>query len=70
METPSEKHLKSRVKSTLKEIEILKWDENNHRIIDLSRLTTITDDELKKRRNVGPAIIEGIHKLKEELRWL
>lgn len=70
METPKEKHLQSRVKSALRETEILKWDENNHRIIDLSRLMTITDDELKRKRNVGTAIIEWIHKLKDDLRWL
>lgn len=70
METQQEKQLQSRVKSTLRETEILKWDESNHRIIDLSRLMTITDDELKRKRNVGPAIIEGIHKLKEVLRCL
>lgn len=70
METPKEKSLKSRVKSALKESGILKWDENNHRVIDLSRLTTITDDELRRKRNVGSVIIEEIHKLREVLRWL
>ena len=70
METPKEKHIQARVKSTLRETEIIKWDESNHRIIDLSQLTTITDDELKRKRNVGSAIIEAIHKLKDDLRWL
>lgn len=70
METPKEKHLQSRVKNALREMGIMKWDENNHRIIDLSRLMTIPDDELKMRRNVGNGIIEEIHKLKEVLMWL
>lgn len=70
METPKEKHLQSRVKSALRSAEILKWDENNHRIIDLSRLMTIPEDELRRKRNVGNGIIEEIHKLKEVLRWL
>ncbi|MBD5584861.1 MAG: hypothetical protein HDQ88_07250, partial [Clostridia bacterium] len=47
METQSEKHLKSRVKSALRNAEILKLDENGHRIIDLSKLATIPDDELR-----------------------
>ncbi len=70
METPSEKHLKSRVKSALRDAEILKWDENGHRIINLSKLATIPDDELRRMRNVGETIIEAIRKLKEDLTWL
>ena len=69
METQSEKHLKSRVKSALRNAEILKW-ENGHRIIDLSKLLTIPDDELRRMRNVGETVVEAIGKLREDLKWL
>ena len=70
METQSEKHLKSRVKSALRNAEILKLDENGHRIIDLSKLATIPDDELRRMRNVGETVIEAIGKVREDLKWL
>lgn len=65
-----EKALKSRVKNVLKEAEIIRYDENDHMIIDMTRLKMYPECELRKLRRVGNVIVEAINEFRKCFDWL
>ncbi|MBD9177610.1 MAG: hypothetical protein EGP82_00255 [Odoribacter splanchnicus] len=70
MKTPIEKHIQSRTKRIFWEVNILKRDENNHTIIDISRLKSIPDEELRNMRHVGNATVEFINNFRNLFDWI
>lgn len=57
-------------KSALKIADIIRYDEKNHTIIDISLLRTIPNSELMKIRNVGKTTIEKIEEIRKSLDWV
>lgn len=64
------KALNTKAKNALKIAGILWYDDNCHTIIDVSRLKSVTDDELKQLRNIGATTIEFINDFKKCVDWL
>lgn len=69
MKTPTEKHIQSRAKNTLREAGILKC-EGHHDIIDVTELKRIRDEDFKRMRNVGCATIEFINNFRKQFDWI
>lgn len=65
-----EKALKSRVRNTLKEAGIIRYDDKNHMIIDVTRLRIFPECELRRMRNVGEVIMKAVNELRKSLDWL
>lgn len=66
----NKKALNSRVKNTLKEAEIIRYDDNHHIIVDITRLKTLPECEYRRMRNVGDMIVEAINDFKKCFDWL
>ncbi len=64
------KHLNTKAKNALKSAGILWYDEKCHIILDVSRLKSVTDDELKRLRNTGTTTIDFINGFKKAVSWL
>ncbi len=64
------KVLKTKAKNALKSAGILYSDDNCHTILDVSRLRSVADDELKRLRNIGTTTIEFINDFKSHMNWL
>jgi len=64
------KAIKTKARNVLKNAGILRQDENYHTLLDVSRLRSIPDDELKKMRNVGGTTVEFINKFRKLFEWL
>lgn len=65
-----EKSLRTKARNILRMAGVIRSDENYHTLIDVSRLKSITEDELKRMRNVGSTTIEFIEEFKKSFDWL
>lgn len=65
-----EKSLRTKVRNILRMSGVVRSDENYHTLVDVSRLKNITEDELKRMRNVGSTTIGFIMELKKSFDWL
>lgn len=60
----------TKARSLLRDVEVLRYDEKGHSVVDVSLLRTIPDDELIRHRNVGKATIEKIWEIRKSLEWV
>lgn len=65
-----EKSLRTKARNILRMAGAIRSDEKYHTLVDVSRLRSITDDELKRMRNVGSTTIEFIEEFKKSFDWL
>ncbi len=65
-----DKLLRSKTRSALMNADIIKYDNTNRLVLDISRLKSMTDDEIKRMRNVGEIVGEKIIAFRDSLKWL
>lgn len=65
-----DKLLRSKIKTTLRNADIIKYDNTKHLVLDISRLMSMPDDEIDLMRNVGKITGEKIKSLRDSLKWL
>lgn len=70
MGTIKESAILTKARSLLRDVEVLRYDEKGHYVIDVSLLRTIPDDELKRHRNVGEKTLEKIREIRRSLDWV
>lgn len=64
------KAIKTKARNVLRNAGIIRYDENNHTLLDVSRLMSIPDDELRRMRNVGETTVEFINEFRKLFEWL
>lgn len=70
MNIVKESPILTKVRSLLRDVEVLRYDEKWHSVIDVSLLRTIPDDELKRHRNVGEKTLEKVREIRRSLDWV
>lgn len=70
MNTIKESAILTKARSLLRNVEVLRFDENGHYVIDVSLLRPIPDDELKRYRNVGENTLEKVREIRRSLDWV
>lgn len=65
-----DKLLRSKIKTALRNADIIKYDNSYHLVLDISRLMSMPDDEIDLMRNVGKITGEKIKSLRDSLKWL
>lgn len=65
-----DKLLRSKIKTALRNADIIKYDNTKHLVLDISRLMSMPDDEIDLMRNVGKITGEKIKSLRDSLKWL
>ena len=62
--------MKALVRKALIAVNVIKYDENCHKLIDVSLLQSIPDCEILKCRNIGKCTLEAIKELRKTLDWI
>lgn len=70
MNIVKESPILTKVRSLLRDVEVLRYDEKWHSVIDVSLLRSIPDDELKRHRNVGEKTLEKVREIRRSLDWV
>ena len=65
-----DKQLISKTRTALMYADIIKYDNTNRLVLDISRLKSMTDDEIDRMRNVGKVVGGKIKSFRDSLKWL
>mgnify|MGYP000008012027 CR=1 FL=1 len=65
-----DKLLRSKTRSALMNADIIKYDNTHRLVLDISRLRSMTDDEIDGMRHVGKVTGEKIKSFRDSLKWL